>query len=136
MCAVIVPQLAAAPVPKAKEDAASLHGTWELVELDVGAGPVQQGGAIGRVWTFEGTKLTVQRYSDVKTAKTTTFTIKPDATPKQIEWVGSTTIVCKGLYQLDGDKLQICYSIKDAPTKIAAAEGFYLYTFKRAAPKK
>gem|GEM_PF-3536565 len=116
----------AVPAPRAEKE--TLQGIWELVEYDTGDGAKTDGPMIGRKWIFDKDQLTVQR-PDVSTV--TTFKIDETAKPKRIEWVARGSKVCKGIYLLDGDKLQICYGINETPDKLAAGAGISLFTYKR-----
>ena len=53
-----------------------------------------------------------------------TVKLDPSKKPKTADWaVEGTDIVAKGIYEVDGDKLKHCYSLKDRPTEFASKSG-------------
>jgi uncharacterized protein (TIGR03067 family) len=149
LAALSVTAAVAAPVPKGlKEQAASLDGTWEVVEWYSNGGKVNSTVAIK--WTVSEGSLTIERTNAkggglAKNPSVTYSLVKPDggavnALDYTITYANAATPprVLPGVFELDDDSLKFCYVSQlngTRPTECKAEQGNVLYVFKRVEAK-
>jgi uncharacterized protein (TIGR03067 family) len=114
-------------------DTTNLQGTWKMVSC-VWNGEPQNGNV---QWVVSGDRYTVQL--DGKSAETSTITL--DGSKKHIDVFhhdtpqGTYGGKLKGIYELKGDSLKVCYDLKGQryPTSFEAGKGSgqVLYQLKR-----
>lgn len=107
-------------------DADQLQGTWVVVSAEM-AGKSSESSK-GDKFTFTGDKVVIE--NKVMKAAPTSFKIDATTNPKQIDIADKTPQ--KGIYQLDGDKLKLCYGNK-RPASFDSTAGLLL-AFKRQKP--
>ena len=129
----------AAPVPKAvKKPVESLDGVWkiETEERDGQASP--RASSDYNVWRVTGGQLVlVSAQRDEYTAALTSEEL--DGGLRSFEYTGAANgYHRRGVYQLDGDTLQIAFSLdpKTRPVKMTSENKGFVYTFKRVQPEK
>jgi uncharacterized protein (TIGR03067 family) len=84
-------------------DARAIQGVWVVISAELNGKAVES--SKGDKFTFSGDKVTIQ--NAVKKSAPETFTLDEAASPKRIDIAGEQP--SQGIYQLDGDKLKLCY---------------------------
>ena len=131
--------LVALPSPAAdeKSDKDKIKGTWEMTSVEFGGQklPIPEGK--GMSLTFDGDK--VIKKEPGKKDEAGTFKIDEKKKPKEIDLIvpkeggkEGETMTMKGLYEIDGDTLRICFGMKEdtRPTAFDAKEAGVM-TLKR-----
>ena len=126
------------------DDAKTIQGPWEIVELIVGGQKVPEKEVKGMRFLFDKDKLTIlppASETGVIDKRTFTFKLDPKAKPTGVELTAldgeNKGAVSPGIYEIKGDMLRWCQSddpkAKDRPKEFASPEKspFYLFTFKR-----
>jgi uncharacterized protein (TIGR03067 family) len=146
----LAPIAFAAPVPRDRKasDDQSILGGWELTAYERGTNAKLKAAAtstlnVGNKWVLEpDNKMTMYRKATKTTPRPHTYKIDSTKNPKTIEWrmtsaAGDeieTGLVYRGIYEIDGDTLKICYvtsGSKELPKSLKPEVGQFLYTFKR-----
>lgn len=126
-----------APVPKAltpkhPPDPERLQGAWDIDLSEHDGKPYQKA-----VWTFDGEKMT-SRSENGKSEWG--VRLDPVQSPKRFDLVEPNgQYVYPGIYEFDGDKLKIAYSLGgDRPAEFKSSRTVYLNVLVRAKdpPKK
>jgi uncharacterized protein (TIGR03067 family) len=123
---MMVGVLMAADDPKgdvAKKEQEKLQGIWKVVSGEQGGKPLPDG-ALSLKFVFAGEK--------VKTGEeSTSYRLDPAATPRRIDLTNDQKETMLGIYQLDGDRLKICYSDpgEKRPTEFATKPGAKMLLF-------
>ncbi|HWE40107.1 MAG TPA: TIGR03067 domain-containing protein [Isosphaeraceae bacterium] len=115
-----VPLLALGDEPK-KEDKERLKGTWLVLSCKVGARSIDVPADPMDTWTFEKDQV-VNTHDGKKAEKPWTFAIDPKAEPKTIDLSLDGKVVYQGIYEIDGQRLKVCYNKKTRPTRLDPEE--------------
>src|SRR5262249_51032104 len=121
----------------AKKDRNSLQGFWDVVAVERDGGKSRDRQDQGLKFIFTGDKLTLDRGG--KRSHDAKYKLDPGAKEKGIDVTfitgPSEGQTFRGIYELEGDNLKICWSRggQKGPTKFATARdsGQVLYTLKR-----
>jgi uncharacterized protein (TIGR03067 family) len=117
-----------------------LTGTW------IGASATVDGRALPDATVNQlRLTLTADRYKTEKGNEVlfdSTYTVNPSRSPKEINMIGTegnlTGKSAEGIYSLEGDTLEVCYTMPGKPRPSAfsspAGSGIYLVVWKRQAP--
>lgn len=110
---------------KGKSDQEQIQGTWKVVEAEQdGMKPPQQFLDNFKV-TFKGDKAVPEGVQGSEA----TFKLDSDKKPRQIQITpneGGGSRVMKGIYQIDGDTLKLCFrrgENAEPPTEFSGAAG-------------
>jgi uncharacterized protein (TIGR03067 family) len=112
-----------------KADAEKVRGAWKVVSAEETAGldkNVEIPEYKDTVWTFGETEFAVTRG---KVETKFAYRLDPSAKPKQIDFGKDLAgkgdqRPFEGIYELDGDKLTICYTVLNArPTDFSMGKG-------------
>ena len=100
-------------------DAARLQGSWTVVAVEDSGVPANESFLKTRQYIFDGRKMIVRARGAVPLSwerdwverifKYPSFKLNPAATPKEIDLV-SPNLTMRGIYDVDGDRLKICFS--------------------------
>ncbi len=121
----------------AKKDLEKMQGEWALAALEVNGQPVPEPKLKDTMLLVKGDKY-ITKVKDK--SYETTFTLDAAKKPKAIDMVFAEgekkDQILKGIYRLDGDKLQVCRGLdpkQDRPTEFATWPGtnLFLVTWKR-----
>lgn len=137
--------VAAAPVPKAIKSA-GLDGTWEVTERHSRGRKVVDRYTIR--WMIDGEQLTIERSSNGTPGpvpqpvhppayKLVRSAAAANALDYTIEYPTGGFSTLKGVYDLDGNTLQFCYTTSregDRPAECGPADTTAYYVFKRVKP--
>jgi uncharacterized protein (TIGR03067 family) len=124
LAAAVVAVAADAKDDANKKDLDALQGSWKVQKLIRGGEEAPAKDVEKVVFTFEGNKATI----DEGRPKKETATFKLDATkkPKAIDFVPETKKEsAEGVYELEGDKLKLCFTRPGAarPKEVASEKG-------------
>ena len=125
---LIVPLIAAAPVPKdLKAEAPPLAGAWKLTAITIGGRAA--GGNLDAVWRFDGDSYTVE-HPVGSTSVARAFKTDPKASPARFEFGTEGTQL--GVYEVKGDALAIAIGVSPGtrPAKVTAPDAI-VYSFTR-----
>ena len=124
-----VPVRAEKSTNQEKPDLEKIQGSWKAVEAeqekkDATAKELEQ---MNIRFTFKGDKLRLQKMEPDNQPLETDgeFSLNPSTNPKQIDfgiYRGKELLNSRGIYELDGDSLKICFGEK-RPTKFTIATG-------------
>ena len=100
-------------------DAAKLQGEWSVVSIEDTGVPVEEPFLKTRQYIFDGYR-TIVRAREAPTAswvgrlveryfRSPSFRLDPSATPKAIDLFLPDGSTMRGIYELDGDRLKICF---------------------------
>ncbi len=124
---LIVPLIAAAPVPKDfKKATERLDALWELVGVDVHGrpSPFQKSS-----WRIEGDSLTVENPNG-GIGSALPIKTDPTASPKEFAFAQSDNRM--GIYEIKGDRLTICIGQVNArPKDTTGGRNTVVYSFTR-----
>jgi hypothetical protein len=140
---IVTPLLAApAPVPKAVKKAATINGTWEVVESHMNG--QRENGAPTIRWTINGEMLVIEiRVRGVfrQVTGATYCLVKPAGSRRnEIDYIltpadtGDLPSIFRGRFELDGDTLKVCRAHspgQDRPVGCKPSEGANLYVLRR-----
>lgn len=88
-----------------QRDRTALQGEWEIVSAESNGEPPPPGALQSAKFVFSGNKLTLM-------GKEGTFELDASKNPRQIEFIrGSIRQI--GIYELEGDRLQLCVGPAD-----------------------
>jgi uncharacterized protein (TIGR03067 family) len=120
------PRKKSPPSKDAKDEAAQrelqrLEGTWIPLDIEHDGGKVTDSDAVK--WVIRNGRCGV--YLDQQKRETWALKLDPTRNPKTIEArlvIASTGRRLAGIYELDGDKLKVCYDLtgRDFPTEFSA----------------
>jgi uncharacterized protein (TIGR03067 family) len=128
------------PREDARKDLAALQGTWNLVAMEAEGDPVPPEDFKGWHAVYEGDALSL--WSETEVRRRGIVTLDPSRQPRAINtWdldgpYEDETV--KGIYQLNGDSLKLCFSRpgqarpEDFTTK--KGTGFLLVEYRRQKP--
>lgn len=130
-----------------RPDREAIQGEWALVSETIAGNPLtpEQIGQLNKVLSIRGNRLRMSRTGLAGQFRTYdgTFRLDPTAQPRAFDWSGKRSDGAvegwKGVYQLDGDVLRLCYvdasDGKPRPTEVRSTResGGYLGEFKRRA---
>jgi uncharacterized protein (TIGR03067 family) len=125
--------LLAAAEPKV--GAGLLQGTWQVVSAHYDGKPKEA--SKQTAFVFAGNRLTIKESDRSEEA---VIKVNPDPKPSTIDFLSSEgkEETARGIYQLDGDTLKLCWSLpgKDRPTAFESRpdNGQTLVILKRAKP--
>jgi uncharacterized protein (TIGR03067 family) len=106
-----------------KKDQGRMQGTWKVESATKGGKQAPPERTKAMTLVIEGDKITVKENSHEEPA---TFTLKPDQKPPAIDIKPSRggEKAVRGIYQLDGDTLKMCWAREgDRPKEFASKEG-------------
>jgi uncharacterized protein (TIGR03067 family) len=118
---LMVPLLAVGDEPKPKEDKERLQGTWLVLSCKVGERSIHVPADPMDTWTFEKDRI-VNTHDGKEVGKAFTFELDPKAEPKTIDLSLDGKVVFRGIYEVDGKRLKVCYNKKTRPTRLDAEE--------------
>ena len=106
--------------PAAARDYQELSGTWQLTRGLVNGRPVPASQLRKTILITEGNTFRFPKASDVGTHPAGTFTVNPNASPKQVDSVGPggphAGQVTRGIYEILGaNQYRACWSPPGAP---------------------
>ena len=107
-------------VDKSHPDFKNILGTWVIVSSERFGEPNET--AVGNRYTFREDKLSawLQEFGDFNVD----YTIDPTKDPKNFDFeLGSEPSIHRGIYQLDGDTLRLCFLTRNRPTSFKTKEG-------------
>lgn len=116
-------------------DAARLQGRWRVVVVEDSGVLVNQPFLTTRQYLFHGHKMIVRgrggpvastwvgRWVE-RNLKSPTFRVDPSASPKAIDLDLPFTPTMRGIYDLDGDRLRICFSGPSGQARTTRPTGF------------
>lgn len=105
-----------------------LKGTWQVVAITAGGKPVPQDRVqkINLQWIFNGENLTIRRPD--RPDNTSSYSLDTTTHPKKLTINDSPPV--RGVYSLDGNKLQVCMMVDESPNA-----GFPTALLSTASPK-
>lgn len=116
-----------------EKDMAQLQGEWSLVSAMTDGEPMPENLRKQMKWIFKGNVAT--RTMSGKPLMKAKITISPSQTPKTIDHqildaiaVGGTQI---GIYELDGDKLKVCFTYPGGQRPKEFSDKLLLMVWKR-----
>lgn len=127
---LVIPLIAAAPVPKEFKKAPPILGPWYMAGLEIDGKPSQFNK--GMIWRFADGTASLEYGRD----SSRTIPLKTDhaVNPPHFDFDNGSYQL--GIYQVVGDRLTVCMSrTKERPNRITSAPGFLVYTFERAGEK-
>jgi len=119
----------------AKAEAKKLLGTWVVVTCEKDGEKVPEKVLQGEVVRFiiRADSITIKVEDEIKSEER--YTLDPRAKPQAIDLTDKEGRIARGIYALDGEKLQICWTErgKTRPTEFASkpGSGFDLFILKR-----
>lgn len=119
--ALMMPLLALGDEPKTPGDKERLQGTWLVLSCKVGERSIDVPADPMDTWTFEKDQI-INRHDGKEVGKPFTFALDPKAEPKTIDLSVDGKVAYRGLYELDGKRLKVCYNKKARPTRLDAGE--------------
>lgn len=129
---LVVPLIAAAPVPKVKEPV-RLDGAWRLTAVTVNGRAA--GGNLESVWRFDKDTLTVESPNGGGVGVPRPIRTDPKATPMQFEF--GTEGQQLGVYEVKGDTLTIAVGVAPGTRPATATEATAIvYTLARVKGEK
>jgi uncharacterized protein (TIGR03067 family) len=110
---------APAPVPKEKpkQDGKGIQGTWRVVRVEANGKHLHHEVSDGQLWVITKDRLTV-RYADGN-VESFAYALDPAHKPKAIDLrpaAPATRSSFRGVYELKGDRLNVCRSRGRRPT--------------------
>jgi uncharacterized protein (TIGR03067 family) len=116
-------------------DAAKLQGSWRVVAVEDSGVAVNQPFFKTRQYIFDGNKAIVRPRGGPVVAsmvgawvewnfKTPSFKLDPTANPKTIDLVLPDYSTMRGIYDLDDDRLRICFSGHSGQAAMTRPTGF------------
>lgn len=116
-------------------DYKDIMGTWQIVSSEWDGSPYEE--AIGNRFTFREIKLDAW-IKDLGGSLVVDYEIDPTQTPKHFDvTVGfePNRTHLRGIYELDGDTLQLCFREGERPTEFKTTQGNFgrYHVFQRAA---
>jgi uncharacterized protein (TIGR03067 family) len=113
--------------PKAQTDPDLLQGTWNATSVRAPRGPLP-GDGIDIV--FAGDRVTL-RFPGIPPLSPT-FRVDPSKDPKEIDLVVGPGVTWRGIYRLEGDRLQLCVDTeaRERPASLSG-ERFFCYELQR-----
>ena len=116
-------------------DYTDILGTWQIVSSEWDGSPYEE--AIGNRFTFREIKLDAW-IKDLGGYLVVDYEIDPTQNPKHFDVkVGfePNRTHLRGIYELDGDTLRLCYRERERPTEFKTNQGDFdkCHVFKRAA---
>jgi uncharacterized protein (TIGR03067 family) len=141
LVAVALVTAVASPDEKGKKDMDQLQGTWACVSAQSDGKPIPEDVVKQLRLVLARDQYTTSKGDQVLFAGT--FTLNADRTPKELDIVAgegeSKGQVAKGIYDLDGDTLKLCYPLaagKDRPKEFASTpgSGLQVAVWKRTRP--
>jgi uncharacterized protein (TIGR03067 family) len=118
-----------------KPEAKKLLGTWVVVTCEKDGEKVPEKVLQGEVVRFiiRADSITIKVEDEIKSEER--YTLDPRAKPQAIDLTDKEGRIARGIYALDGEKLQICWTErgKTRPTEFASkpGSGFDLFVLKR-----
>jgi uncharacterized protein (TIGR03067 family) len=112
-----------------------LEGTWTLTSANFGGNAVEAAELEGKRIIFVGNVAhLLDKGQEVGAGDKGTFTLKPDATPKEITLTSPSDGVMNGVFELAGDELKLCFAGPggERPKGIVDGPGMLRMTFKKA----
>ena len=101
-------------------DAARIQGRWTVVAVEDFRVPINEPILKTKQYLFEGRKMIVRARAEAalswledwvgRTFKSPTFRLNQTAAPKEIDLFLPDFSTMRGIYDLDGDRLKICFS--------------------------
>jgi uncharacterized protein (TIGR03067 family) len=121
----------------ADKDAKALQGVWQIETIAFKGKAHPEKVSPESQFVFSGDKLTQKGGS--KKEPTFTFKLAPEKRPKEIDLSHpELTEAMQGIYELDGNRLKIAYSIPPGakrPTAFASKPGSMVFYFTLGRPK-
>lgn len=117
-----------------KDDRGSLQGEWAAVVIEVGGKKLTAEEIKNSKIAFKGDEVATNGDVNPKSGKPT-FKLRPNKSPKEIDFVVPNAGVVKGIYKLEGGTLTICSAEStksERPKEFKAADGVVLRVYKRA----
>ncbi len=118
-----------------QKDRKQMAGTWQVISYEKDGNKAPPDQLAKTTFSADG-KFVVEH--EGKTVAAGTTVIDPSKTPKHSDAVfkvGDVTSKTKGIYEVDGDNMKICYALpgKDRPTEFSAkaGSGQVLIVYKR-----
>lgn len=105
--------------PQTKSDMDAIQGTWTVAASELGGIPQQAQVLAAQSYVIAGGKLKL--LEDGVLISTTSFTLNPAKSPKQIDIKLDDGTTELGIYELNGDVLKICSAPKKRPGSFAAS---------------
>ncbi|WP_159452170.1 TIGR03067 domain-containing protein [Singulisphaera sp. GP187] len=116
-------------------DAASIQGRWRVVRIEDSGVAVNEPFLMTRQYIFDARKLIVSARGKPIAAslvgewierniKSPSFKLDPTSTPKAIDLVLPTGTTLRGIYDLDGDRLKLCFTGPSGKAAMARPTGF------------
>lgn len=112
---------------KAKADAASLKGEWQVTSAESDGQPLD-----ARKLPKWKLVFTADKVKGLKKGDEVAFELDPTKKPKEIDLLERGEVAVKAIYELEGDTLKVCWLKDNAtrPTEFASTKGT-LATFSR-----
>lgn len=112
---------------------AKLMGTWAATDIEVLG--IKSDAAIVRQckWVFDEAKLMALEMGQKHECE---YSFDPSTRPGTFE-LKQSYLITKGIYELNGDRLRICSSLKERPTEFKTSQttgDISIISFKREAP--
>ena len=115
-----------------------LQGVWVAASGETNGKPVPAKEVERTRFTFKGEKLLIRGFKDDMSELGCSYKIRTEKAPKQIDVLQGKTVLVAGIYEVKGDRLQVCWGSneKNRPTKFATnkEEELTLIVFKRQKP--
>jgi uncharacterized protein (TIGR03067 family) len=116
-------------------DAAKLQGSWRVVAIEDSGVAVNEPFLQTRQYLFDGHRLIVRARGEPvvgswvgdwigRTIKSPSFRLDPTASPKAIDLLLPDFSTMRGIYDLEGDRLKICFSGPSGQAAMTRPTGF------------
>jgi uncharacterized protein (TIGR03067 family) len=115
-------------------DAAKIQGSWSIVAVEDSGVPTKAPFLMTRQYLFDGRRAIVRGRGEVplsgledwiqRNIKSSSFQLNPNTSPKEFDLFLPDRSTMRGIYDLDGDRLRICFSGPSGKAAMTRPTGF------------